>query len=81
MKSLTVCGRDLIIEGSILRTARLDGEKYKFIDDPASIVEGLRKAPVRVDLFTFMQRPTGKCPSIFVSNGVGQLRCVADIHL
>ena len=56
MNSLTVCGRDFIIEGSALRTARLDGEKYKFIDNPASIVEGLKKAPVRVDLFTFMQR-------------------------
>src|SRR5215475_8683419 len=56
MNSLTVCGRDLIIEGSVLRTARLDGEKYKFVDDPASIVEGLKKASVRVDLFTFMQR-------------------------
>jgi|SRR5581483_3881023 len=53
---VTVCGRDIKIEGTFIRTARLDGEKYRFIEDPAPIVEALKKNGTRVDLFTFMQR-------------------------
>ncbi|HEY1580268.1 MAG TPA: hypothetical protein VGF82_24655 [Terracidiphilus sp.] len=48
--------RDLKVEGSLIRIARVDGEKYRFLDDPASIVEGLKAQGKRVDLFTFMQR-------------------------
>jgi hypothetical protein len=48
--------RDIRIEGRLIRTARLDGEKYRFLDDPAPIVEGLRKSGKRVDVFTFLQR-------------------------
>ena len=36
--------------------ARLDAEKYHFLDDPKPVLEGLRKCGTRIDLFTFMQR-------------------------
>jgi hypothetical protein len=32
------------------------GDGYRFVDDPALIVDGLRKCGTRVDLFTFAQR-------------------------
>jgi hypothetical protein len=48
--------RDIRIEGRLLRIARLDGEKYRFLEDPAPIMEGLRAHRKRVDLFTFLQR-------------------------
>jgi hypothetical protein len=48
--------RDIRVEGRMIRIARLDGEKYRFLDDPTPIVEGLRAQKKRVDLFTFMQR-------------------------
>lgn len=48
--------RNLRVEGGLIRTARVDGEKYRFLDDPAPIVEALRMQKRRVDLFTFMQR-------------------------
>jgi hypothetical protein len=51
------CGnRDIKVEGALLRTARIDGEKYCFIDDPEPIVSALQRCGTRVDLFTFMQR-------------------------
>jgi hypothetical protein len=48
--------RDIKISGRLLRVARLDAEKYKFLDNPEAMIEGLRKSKKRVDLFTFMQR-------------------------
>jgi hypothetical protein len=57
MKStINVRGRGLRVQGKLVRTARLVGEKYMFLDDPEPVVEGLRQCAVRVDLFTFMQR-------------------------
>ena len=51
-----VCGRDIKVEGRLIRTGRVDGEKYCFLDDPEPVVDGLRKCGTRIDLFTFMQR-------------------------
>jgi hypothetical protein len=53
---LKVCGLDIVVEGSLLRTARLDLDKYHFVDDPEALIEGLRKCGRRIDLFTFLQR-------------------------
>lgn len=51
-----VCGMDIKIEGKLIRTARLELDKYEFIDDPSVIIEKLRKAGTRIDIFTFLQR-------------------------
>ena len=51
-----VAGRDIKIGGKFLRIAHIDGEKYRFLDDPEPIIAGLRKCGSRADLFTFMQR-------------------------
>jgi L-amino acid N-acyltransferase YncA len=49
-------GRDIKVEGGLVRTGRIDGEKYCFLEDPASVVRELRKCGTRVDLFTFIQK-------------------------
>ncbi len=51
-----VCGKEIRVEGRLLRIARLEADKYQFLDDPPEMLEGLRKCGTRVDLFTFMQR-------------------------
>lgn len=53
---IEACGREIRITGRLVRTARLEGEKYEFLEDPETIIEGVRKSGRRVDLFTFMQR-------------------------
>lgn len=53
---ISVYGRSIKVEGRLIRMARIDGEKYCFLDNPEPVVEGLRKCNARVDLFTFMQR-------------------------
>ncbi|HEY1341483.1 MAG TPA: hypothetical protein VGF59_28430 [Bryobacteraceae bacterium] len=47
---------DAIVSGRFIRTARIDGDGYRFFEDPAPIVAALRESGHRVDLFTFIQR-------------------------
>jgi hypothetical protein len=41
---------------------QLEGEPYKYLDDPAELLEGLRRSQPRIDLFTFLQRPSDPVP-------------------
>lgn len=49
-------GRKIVVSGTALRIARIDGDSYRFIDDPEPILTDLGRCGSRVDLFTFMQR-------------------------
>ncbi len=53
---LKVCGNDIRVEGGLIRIARLELDKYEFLDDPGAVLDGLRKSGNQIDLFTFMQR-------------------------
>jgi hypothetical protein len=53
---LEICGKSIQIQGRLVRIARLDADKYHFLDNPAAMIEGLQKCGTRIDLFTFMQR-------------------------
>ena len=53
---LTVCGKAIRVQGRLLRHGRLDADKYLFMEDPVSMLEGLRKSGIRIDLFTFIQK-------------------------
>jgi len=55
---MQVCGNEIRVQGRFCRIARLDADRYKYIDDPVSVVEGLRNSGKRIDLFTFIQNPT-----------------------
>src|SRR5580692_10248546 len=57
MRSLIqIGGKQLRITGRVVRIGRLEAEGYQFVDDPAPLLEELRRSRTRVDLFTFMQR-------------------------
>ena len=60
--TLTICGTNINIHGRLLRVASIDGEKYRFIDDPTLVVEGLQKSETHIDLFTFTQRVSDTKP-------------------
>jgi hypothetical protein len=53
---INVCGKDIKVEGSLVRMAHLDGDKYTFPDDPEALLKGLRRCGKRIDLFTFLQK-------------------------
>lgn len=53
---MNVCGKDIVIRGRLVRIAHIDGDKYNFPDDPEILLDGLREAGPRIDLFTFLQK-------------------------
>jgi hypothetical protein len=54
---MEVCGCEVRVSGRLLRTARIDAEKFLFLEaDPAKAVEVMRGSKNRIDIFTFMQR-------------------------
>lgn len=55
-KMVKVCDRDIRVEGHMLRLARPHGDGYRFLEDPAAVVDALRQCGTRVDLFSFAQR-------------------------
>jgi len=54
---MNICGTEVTVKGRFPRIARLTADKHEFPDDPAALLEELKKSGTRIDLFTFMQRP------------------------
>jgi hypothetical protein len=59
---IEIHGREIKVSGRFIRTARIEGDKYRFLEDPEAIVEGLRGLCPRIDIFTFMQRLPASAP-------------------
>ena len=55
MPALRIGERDINVRGRLLRIATVEGDKYRFLDDPETVVKDLKKCGKRIDLFTFMQ--------------------------
>jgi hypothetical protein len=53
---MEVCGKDIRVQGRLFRLARLEADKYLFLDDPEPVLDGLRNCGTRVDVFTFLQK-------------------------
>ena len=51
---MNVRGKDLVIEGRLIRIARLAHERFEFLDDPSLAVAALREVRSGIDLFTFL---------------------------
>jgi len=52
---MRVCGKDIRIQGRLIRIARLAAEGYEFLEHPDAALDALRESGVRIDLFTFTQ--------------------------
>ncbi len=59
---MEVCGKEVWIDGRLIRTAHIDGEGYQFLEDPEAALEALRKSRTRIDLFTFIQKLSDVSP-------------------
>ena len=55
MRIVSVSGRDIRVEGRLIRIARLEREKYEALADPEPVLERVRRSSTRIDLFTFAQ--------------------------
>jgi hypothetical protein len=59
---IEILGKSIRVHGRLLRIARLDAEKFLFLDDPEPIIADLRRSKSRVDLFTFIQKVSETSP-------------------
>ena len=59
--SIEACGKEVRIEGGMIRQAHLDAEGYNFAENPAETIAALKRAK-RADLFTFTQQLTDLTP-------------------
>ena len=53
---MEICGKQVRINGTLVRIGIVDGEGYQFLEEPERAIETLRKTRKRIDLFTFVQR-------------------------
>jgi len=53
---MNLCGKDIRVEGRVIRFAGLAADTYEFVEDPEVMLDAVRKSGARIDLFTFMQR-------------------------
>ena len=53
---MKVCGKDIQVQGELIRIARLEAEGYEFLEDPDAALDALRESDIRIDLFTFIQK-------------------------
>lgn len=56
MRRIQVDGQVVEIRGTVVRQAKLEADKYHFLDDPGEMLAALQKVAVRVDLFSFLAR-------------------------
>lgn len=59
---MIVCGKDIRVRGQLVRIGQLEAEPFKYLEGPAEVLSALRESHSRVDLFTFMQRPSEPSP-------------------
>jgi hypothetical protein len=55
MISVPVDNKDVLVNGRVVRTARLQSEYYVPIGEPLAFIDKMRNAGIRADLFTFVQ--------------------------
>jgi len=53
---MKICGKDIQVQGGLIRIARLAADGYEFLEDPESALDALRESGIRIDLFTFTQK-------------------------
>jgi hypothetical protein len=59
---IEIAGKKIQVRGRILKVARLDAEKFLFLDDPEAVVSSLQKARAGADLFSFIQKASETAP-------------------
>lgn len=53
---MNICGKDIKVEGRLIRIGGPHEDKYNCPDDPEAMINALRSCGQRIDLFTFLQR-------------------------
>jgi len=55
-------GKEIRIQGRLIRVASLEADRYEYLDDPVPTIDALRRCEERVDVFTFLQKLSDRSP-------------------
>ena len=55
-KTIVVDGKEIVITGRLVKTARFAEEWYQDVEAPELMVQAIRKSKIKADIFTFWQR-------------------------
>ena len=61
-RTMQISGSQALIEGKLIRIARLEVEGYQFVEDPDGALRVLKDSGIRADLFTFIQKLSETSP-------------------
>jgi hypothetical protein len=53
---MNVCGKEIRVQGGLIRVAQLVADGYEFLEDPDAALDDLQESGIRIDLFTFIQK-------------------------
>jgi hypothetical protein len=59
---MQISGKEALIEGKLIRIARLEVEGYQFVEDPETALRTLKDSGIPADLFTFIQKLSETSP-------------------
>ncbi len=59
---MKVCGKEIRVQGRLIRIARLDADRFHFLDEPELMLDALRKSEIPIDIFTFLQKVSETSP-------------------
>jgi hypothetical protein len=61
---MEICGKELRIDGKLIRIGFIDGEGYQFLEDPEAALGSVRDCGARIDIFTFIQKLSETPPKL-----------------
>lgn len=56
VEAFSIGDKEIVVTGKIIKMARIKGELDQDVEDPNTLVEGLKGGGVKADIFTFCQR-------------------------
>ena len=59
---LSVAGKEIVVAGRLVKTARLRAEHYELVEAPNEFIAELEKGKIGADLFTFLQEAADTTP-------------------
>jgi hypothetical protein len=60
--SMEVSGKEIRVDGRLVRIASIDAEGFQFLKDPETALKVIRESRKRIDLFTFIQKLSDASP-------------------
>jgi hypothetical protein len=59
---MITCGKHIRVSGQFVRIGRLEADMYEYLDEPVELLNRLRNTHPRIDIFSFLQRPSDAVP-------------------